>query len=167
MTATRFDGQIRRADPTDGPALRALQSELGSPWPDLLALAFREPGPTCLVAVRDGRDGRDDRDDRIVGYVLALDGADPGDESPEPGYACQVVELVVAPSARRGGVGAALLDAVADRTSASLLWLTVRSADDDARSFYESQGFAPTERLPDYYEIDGEPQDGIVLERPH
>ena len=160
---------IRPAEPTDGPVLRALQSELLSPWPELLDLALHGPGPLCLVAERSDAD-RSGGDDRVVGYVLALAG-DTESPSTDVDDACHVVELVVAPEARREGYGSALLDAVAERVDADRLRLTVRADDDAARAFYEHHGFTPVERLPDYYAVDsgtrpqGGSRDGLLLEK--
>lgn len=75
------------------------------------------------------------RDDRLIGLVRAIsDGAS----------ICYVQDVLVHPDARRSGVGAALMAAVAQRYA--LVRQHVLLTDDDAgqRAFYEALGFAET-----------------------
>lgn len=136
---------MRAARPADLPRLRALQSHLSSPWPDLLELGVEGAGPTVLVSTDD---------DRPVGYALALPGEDD---------VVHVVEVVVAPEHRREGRASALLDAVAARFGErEELRLTARADDERALAFYRESGFREVRRLPDHYD-DAE---GILLARP-
>lgn len=166
---TPHPGTIRPATTADAAALRTLQSLLPSPQPDLLDLAVSDSrlGPACLVAdgVRTDHDPTA-RGRGVVGYVLAIDDAPSAEPAPGSGpTVCHVVELVVAPDARRLGIGSALVDALADRTPADRLRLTVHADDADAQAFYESRGFSRTGRRTNHYVIDGESTDAIVMTR--
>jgi ribosomal-protein-alanine N-acetyltransferase len=66
----------------------------------------------------------------------------------------ELENIVVAPSARRQGLGQQLLDALlaaARETSSSGVFLEVRESNASARSFYEKAGFAQTGRRKSYY----------------
>lgn len=124
---------VRRARADDRPTLSRLQSHLDEPSPDLLAAA--DLVGTVFVSV--------DADDRPVGYLLAVEDDD----------ACHVAELVVAPDRRREGRARDLLAAVFEaRPAGSAVTVTVAAGNDAARSLYESVGFEPEERRPDYFE---------------
>ncbi len=149
---------IRPGRPGDLAGLGALQAEtLDSAVPALLELGARGAGATLLVST-DG--------DRPVGYVLAVAGGGPtrGGEDRDAGTAT-VVELAVAPDARREGRATALLAALADRLAVDELRLTVRADDEAALAFYDAVGFDRTGRLPDHYGDGDGAVDGLRLAR--
>ncbi|MFN2572006.1 MAG: ribosomal protein S18-alanine N-acetyltransferase [Gemmatimonadales bacterium] len=95
-------------------------------------------------------------DDRIAGYVVAIDAADEG----------EILNLAVAPSGRRDGVGRALveyiLDALVER-GARQIYLEVRESNAPARALYAAHGFTEVGRRRGYYRRPVE--DAMVLRR--
>ena len=154
---------MRPVRPADAHGVYALQTELASPWPDLLDAAIDAPvaaggtvGPVCLVAEprrpptpHGATDpGRGGQRRPVIGYALAVDG-------PER----LLVELAVAPGYRRRGHGRALVGALADRP----VRVTVRADDDGALAFYAALGFERVERLPGFYDLPEGVVDGVAL----
>jgi ribosomal-protein-alanine N-acetyltransferase len=148
---------IRPARADDAAAVAALQSYLDAPSPRLLA-AVGALG-TCLVAVGGG-DERNQAGPATappvgdpVGYVLVIGEGD-----------THLAELVVHPDHRREGHGRALVDAVvADQAPGTRVTLAVAADNGPARSLYESAGFEPIDRRPEFYEsIDGCPDEAVV-----
>lgn len=149
---------IRPARADDAAAVAALQSYLDAPSPRLLA-AVGALG-TCLVAVAAG-DERDRAGPAAtpntaggpVGYVLVIGEGD-----------THLAELVVHPDHRREGHGRALVDAVIDgQAPGTRVTLAVAADNDPARSLYESAGFEPVDRRPEFYEsIDGCSDEAVV-----
>jgi ribosomal-protein-alanine N-acetyltransferase len=77
----------------------------------------------------------------------------------------ELENIVVAPSARRQGLGQKLLDALlaaARETSSSSVFLEVRESNASARSFYEKAGFKQTGRRKSYY---ADPAEDAVVYR--
>jgi ribosomal-protein-alanine N-acetyltransferase len=140
---------IRPATDSDAAAVATLQSYLDAPSPRLLA-AVGALG-TCLVAVADGATTADGS--RPVGYVLVIGEGD-----------THLAELVVHPEHRRAGYGRALVDAVVDRQApGTRVTLAVAADNDPARSLYESAGFHPIDRRPEFYEsVDGCTDEAVV-----
>ena len=101
-----------------------------------------------LVAEADGG--------AVAGYVVALDAADEG----------EILNLAVAPSGRRHGLGRTLveevLDALADR-GVRKVYLEVRESNAPARALYAAHGFKEAGRRKRYYRRPEE--DAIVLRR--
>lgn len=125
--------QIRRARPTDGTALRRLQSLLPRQSPDLLDYG---------ITIGDVFVAMDD--ETAVGYLL-----------PVYGDGAHVAELVVDTDHRRDGHGTALLDAVeASLGDGDEVTLAVTPDNDGARAFYREYGFDEMERRPEYFEGD-------------
>jgi ribosomal-protein-alanine N-acetyltransferase len=100
-----------------------------------------------LVAETDGAVG---------GYVIALDAADEG----------EILNLAVAPSGRRHGLGRALVEAMlrllAER-DVHQVYLEVRESNAPARALYAAEGFREVGRRKQYYRRPVE--DAIVLRR--
>jgi len=77
----------------------------------------------------------------------------------------ELENIVVAPTARRQGLGKRLLDALfsaARETSGGSVFLEVRESSAAARSLYERAGFEPTSRRKGYY---ADPVEDAVLYR--
>jgi ribosomal-protein-alanine N-acetyltransferase len=80
------------------------------------------------------------------------------------GGEADLVNLAVHPSARRHGVGRALLGAAIAYCRArrvSLLWLRVRAGNRGARAFYRRCGFVATGRFRGYYT--GPREDAVLM----
>ncbi len=135
------DPRVRPAKPTDADAIRALQSHLRSPSPDLLEYGLAVG--SALVSVSDGR---------AVGYALPVDA--------RTRAGIHLAELVVAPDRRREGRARGLLRRVV-ATADGPVTLQVHVDNDAALGLYEDSGFAVVERRPDAYP-DG---DGFLLRR--
>lgn len=94
------------------------------------------------------------RDDAVIGYAVARRAADEA----------EILNLGVAPHARRAGVGRALVRAVVARLAqagARAVYLEVRESNGAARRLYESEGFVTAGRRRGYYRRPAE--DAIVL----
>lgn len=95
-----------------------------------------------------------EEDDKIVGYVVALEGADVGD----------ILNLAVAEGGRRRGLGRALVEAIVDRLTdrgVREVFLEVRESNAPARALYTAFGFKEVGRRKGYYRRPVE--DAIVL----
>ena len=90
-----------------------------------------EDGAFLLIARRDGEP---------LGFALVR----MHDQSPtwiEPERYAIVQDLAVGEAARGTGVGRALLDAVHDQSDCAMVELTVLTANDPAKAFYDRLGF--------------------------
>lgn len=113
------------------------------PWLDMLA-ALITPGAVRLKALLD---------ERTVGYVI-------GDRrAPELGW---IASIAVHPTARRRGIGTALLQAAEQALSTPRVRLALRPSNRAALNLYRRQGYETVERWPDYYR-DGE--QALVMEK--
>ena len=77
----------------------------------------------------------------------------------------ELENIVVAPSARRNGIGQQLLKALLDaarQTKSQAILLEVRESNAAARSFYEKAGFRPSGRRKGYYKA---PVEDAILYR--
>ncbi|MWV63909.1 GNAT family N-acetyltransferase [Halorubrum sp. JWXQ-INN 858] len=135
----RPDPRVRAARPADADAIRALQSVLRRPSPELLEYGLAVG--TALVSVADGR---------IVGYVL------PVDAPTRPGT--HLAELVVTPERRREGRARGLLEAVIADADGPVT-LQTHPQNEPALALYDDLGFAVVGRRTDAYP-DG---DALVL----
>lgn len=80
----------------------------------------------------------------IAGFALGRIAADE----------CEILSLAVAPDHRGARVGALLLDGAMHQAAlggADKLFLEVAEDNDVARTLYDSRGFVPVGRRPDYY----------------
>lgn len=87
--------------------------------------------------------------------VVAIGGVSPGPEA-------EILTIAVAPEFRRHGVGSLLLDeliAVAREKGGEVIFLEVRSRDENARRFYEKHGFSNVGLRRGYYSDD----DAVVM----
>ncbi len=135
---------IREGRPEDLPQLRAIQTALAEPWPELLATATKGPPPLYVVCA-----------DEPVGYAIVIG---------EDGVA-YLPELAVHPDRQGEGFGSRLLAWLRDHLSEEgyeALRLTVQASDERARGFYDSHGFTERERLEDHFESG----DGLLLALP-
>lgn len=139
---------IRPARPADAPVLAALEREcFGDPWSEA---SFREAlaSPFCFGLIAASVDGR------AVGYLLGRDVAGSG----------EILNLAVAPAARRRGIARALLeealDWFAERESAEV-YLEVRESNGAAQALYRASGFEAVGRRGRYYRHPTE--DALVL----
>ena len=92
----------------------------------------------------------------MAGYVVALDAADEG----------EILNLAVAPSVRRTGLGRALVEDILDALGGRgvrQVYLEVRESNAPARALYAAHGFREVGRRKQYYRRPVE--DAIVLRR--
>jgi [ribosomal protein S18]-alanine N-acetyltransferase len=129
-------------------AVHAIEQEVfADPWS---TQDFRDcVSSDALFLVAEGKGA-----DTIAGYVVALDAADEG----------EILNLAVAPSGRRNGLGRALvqhmLEALGGR-GVQQVYLEVRESNAPARALYAAQGFKEVGRRKQYYRRPVE--DAIVL----
>jgi len=140
--------KIDAATRADLDAVLALETTaFADPWTrEAFETALRERHSRFRVA--RGADGR------LIGYVIAWFVLDEG----------EIANLAVVPSARRRGIGRALLEAIiaeARATRVARLFLEVRESNASARALYAARGFQPITRRPRYYRKPVE--DAIVL----
>ncbi len=141
--------RIRPAQSADARRCVAIERvAFSDPWSEAGFLeALETPAGFGLVAERDGE---------LVGYVLGRIAAGEG----------EILNLAVAPTARRAGVGRALLDAALDllvRRGGREVFLEVRASNLPARRLYEAAGFRVVGVRPRYYRRPVE--DALVLRR--
>jgi len=108
-----------------------------------LALLWALPSATFLVARRDGQ---------IIGCGI-------GDIHVDQG---RVINLAVAPDARRQGVGRALLRALEDAFPTGSVVLVVEEDNAAARALYASSGYGHHRHSRDYY---GRGRHGVWMEK--
>jgi ribosomal-protein-alanine N-acetyltransferase len=158
--------RIREGRPADLPRLRAIQSALAEPWPELLETATEGPPP--LYVLEDGLP---------VGYTLVVgesgtdsedaDGAEAEESGGEDGDGTEsiayVPEFAVHPDQQGQGYGSRLMEWLLDTLADDYeqVRLSVEASDERARGFYRSHGFADVERLPEHFESG----DGLLLAR--
>ena len=132
--------RLRLADGADIAAIARLQARCNPvPWgPKLVGNTLLAPPTLGIVAIRGA----------IVGYLLA-------ERLPDEWH---VLDLGVAPEARRRGIGREMLVnliEVTDRQAAPVT-LEVRASNASAITLYEKMGFASHGRRPGYYSDNGE-----------
>ncbi|MEP6692975.1 MAG: ribosomal protein S18-alanine N-acetyltransferase [Gemmatimonadaceae bacterium] len=141
--------RIRRVAAADLSAIVAIErASFTDPWSkeSFVGLSV-DPRVLFVVADRDGE---------IEGYAIAWFAADEG----------EIANLAVAERARRGGLGARLIDvalAEARAHGAATVYLEVRDSNAAARRLYASRGFEEFGRRKNYYRLPME--DALVLRR--
>jgi ribosomal-protein-alanine acetyltransferase len=157
VTATVGALQIRPAVQADVAAMVTIErASFSDPWTHAaLASTLRYDHMRVLVAentsvlAEDGAAGP-------VGYVVAM----------IAGSEAEIADLAVAPSARRRGVGRALIDRLLGELAGygvQAVFLEVRESNRAARSLYESRRFQGIGRRRGYYRSPVE--DALVLKR--
>ena len=150
-TLSREAAVIRRLETRDIDAVVEIQAQCRetSQWPrrEYESLtATRPPNNTtpCWVAESDGR---------VAGFLAARKLADE----------MEILNLAVAPAARRQGIAGQLLRAAMKWGAAegiTKVYLEVRASNMAATAFYESHGFHSTGARPNYYR---DPEDDALL----
>jgi len=148
---------LRPATAADIPLLMELERECptAAHWSEeQYAELFRTGGSERLVVgVPATLTGKDETG--LLGFLVARHVA--------PDW--ELENIVVAPAARRKGVGQRLLGALlakALETGSQVLFLEVRESNAAARGLYEKAGFKPTGRRKSYYP---NPQEDAILYR--
>lgn len=141
---------IRRATTADVPAIHRIErASFGDPWSaESFAGMLTHQQVRATVAERAGT---------LAGYCIAWV---VGDEA-------ELANLAVDPAARRGGIGAALLDdllAAVDAGGGATMYLEVRESNAAAQALYRSRGFVAAGRRKGYYRRPHE--DAVVMRRP-
>jgi ribosomal-protein-alanine N-acetyltransferase len=140
--------RIRPADEADVPAIHAIEcASFGDPWSER---SFRS-----ILGIARVRATVAECEGALVGYCVAWL---VGDEA-------ELANLAVAPAARRGGVGATLLDellAALDPDGVTV-YLEVRESNASAQALYRSRGFTARGRRKGYYARPTE--DAVVMRR--
>ncbi len=143
--------RVRPAVSADMPFIAALaNSASAEPWPaDGVTQVMALPGCWALVAVIDH--------DRPSGFVLGRTAADEA----------EILNLIVDPSARRLGLGRALIVAAVRHAAldgAVAILLEVAADNKPALVLYESEGFEIVGHRPDYYTKTGDgPIDALIM----
>ena len=150
MSAVPDGVTVRAATEDDLTAIHAIEcASFGDPW----ALeGFRDlmDHPRAKVEVAVGAN------DAVLGYAIAWYVAD---ES-------EIANIAVAPSARRRGVGALLLDRIlraAAEFGAQSVFLEVRESNEEARKLYEARQFEIAGKRTKYYRMPEE--DALIMRR--
>jgi len=138
---------VRRAEPRDLAGIAAIESA-SLPWATHWTgdSYLEAPGAEKWAWVAESGSG-------IAGFVLARGAADE----------MEILNLAVAPAARRHGVGRALIHAALEEGAARgaiCVFLEVRASNADAMAFYARLGFAVSGRRLKYYR---EPEEDAVL----
>lgn len=129
---------IRLAGPADAQTIAALSESPTTEFWSAEAVAKILGLPGCWAFIAEGPGAE------ATGFVIARVAADEA----------EILNLVVAESARRRGIGRALLAAAveqAERAGASAIFLEVAADNPAGRALYESSGFRKVGRRPDYY----------------
>jgi [ribosomal protein S18]-alanine N-acetyltransferase len=142
---------LEAAKASDLPAVVALErASYADPWSPT-SFASLPDNPRVFFAV-----GREAGGGPVVGYAIAWHVLEEG----------ELANLAVAKSARRKGLGLALLDAVladAERRGTSDVFLEVRESNAAARALYSGRGFIEVGRRKKYYRTPVE--DALILRR--
>jgi ribosomal-protein-alanine N-acetyltransferase len=140
---------LEPASDRDLAAVVALERQCYSdPWSASAFAALPGNPAVHFVVAREGEGAS------VSGYAVAWFVADEG----------ELANLAVAPSARRRGVGAALLGSVlaeATARGAATLYLEVRESNQAARKLYAARGFEEVGRRREYYRSPQE--DALIL----
>ena len=147
----KANATIRRGLADDLPAVAAIeQSSFADPWSERsFEELLRSPAAIFLVATHADSE-------TVSGYVIAIAVTDQA----------EILNLAVVVSARRHGLGGALLDAAIEAVSergAREIFLDVRESNKPALGLYRSRGFAALGRRGKYYRNPVE--DALVLRR--
>jgi [ribosomal protein S18]-alanine N-acetyltransferase len=156
--------RIRPATVADIPYIMSLelQSATAGHWTDKqYRQVFRAESPPRLVLVVErppisSSGFTSDADSGILGFLIAQHLA------PE----WELENIVVAPAARRKGIGKRLLNgllAAARESNSTAVFLEVRDSNTSARALYEKAGFKQTGHRPSYYTSPSE--DAILYRR--
>ena len=143
--------KIRPAVVHDLPDMKALEQACptASHWTERgYQLLFNREAPDRLVLVAAGRTThnptRSEGTEALLGFLVARNLASEW----------ELENIVVAPTARRNGLGTCLLEALLTRakeTQSQSVFLEVRESNTAARRLYENAGFQPTGRRRSYY----------------
>jgi ribosomal-protein-alanine N-acetyltransferase len=144
--------QIRPATTADIPSIMSLerQSATAGHWNEKqYRQAFQPEGATRLVLIAEDSllapdQSRTHTETTLLGFLVAL--------HVEPEW--ELENIVVAPAARRKGLGKRLLSALfasAKETNSTTVFLEVRESNTIARTLYETAGFQPTGLRKSYY----------------
>ena len=147
-----MSGITKRAiQPPDISAILEIQSSSkeAAQWPRAAyeKLLHARSSELAVVAERAGH---------VIGFIVARQAADE----------LEILNLAVAPAARRQGVGKALLQGVLTHAAARgvhQVFLEVRALNFAAQGFYQAQGFAIAGRRANYYTSPAE--DALLLAR--
>jgi ribosomal-protein-alanine N-acetyltransferase len=142
--------RLSAATPADAPAMAAAHAEsFEESWSgDDIAAVLKSLGAFGLLARGEG--------EAVTAFALARAAADEA----------ELLTLAVAPHARRGGVGAALVEAVAGAAAAAgarRLLLEVAADNAAALALYRGAGFAPVGQRPAYYRRGAGTVDALVF----
>jgi [ribosomal protein S18]-alanine N-acetyltransferase len=145
--ATCAEGKTRRLRAEDAPELVSIAATApgSAKWP---AESYENLSRSeeCLSFVHEA-------EGQIKGFILGRRFAEEG----------EVLNLAVRPENRKRGVGGSLLQAALEefgKLGVGRIYLEVREANKEARSFYQNRGFTVTGVRPKYYR---EPDEAAVL----
>lgn len=145
--ATRAEGRIRRLRAADAPELASIVATASgaAEWSaESYEKISRSGEYLSFVHESEGR---------ITGFMIGRRFAEEA----------EVLNLAVRPGNRKRGIGGSLLQTALEelcKLGVARVYLEVREANKEARSFYQSRGFTVTGVRPNYY---GKPHGAAVL----
>lgn len=140
-----MDALVRAATDADLAAIAAVGDEpMRQGWTVARLTGERDRGLSRVVVAADGDD--------VVGHAIAW--AVAGE--------AQILDVRVAPRARRAGLGRRLVEAVVSACDAEVALLEVRADNEAAIALYQALGFVRSGARAAYY-ADG--QDAVLMER--
>jgi len=139
---------ILHARAEDIPRIREIaEASFPDPWSEAGFLSELKADGVFYAAFNEGR---------LDGYLVLR----------SMGDTCEVLDVAVAPEARRTGIGEAMLATAvqyAREHGAEKVWLEVRAGNAPALGLYEKYGFLRVGLRKNYYA--GPPEDAVLMER--
>jgi len=146
--------QVRLYRPQDFAALQTLDQQCFPP-----GIAYAEEEPRQFLSARDAIVRVAHRENEILGFIIAQI------YRGRPTFQARIITIDVAPSHRRSGIGAILMDACEQemrRLLVTRVRLEVSVANISAQGFYSRYHYEEIGHIPEYYATG---EDAFVLQK--